>query len=161
FRRSTSLRKKFFTILILIAVTLCPVFAGAQQNNSKPKDEAQAALRNKAYELLESLAGQLGTMQSTENRARIGSNIAWSLWSHNEARAREVLASVQQDINAGLQVTESEDQEDVHSLLVFMRLRNETVERIAQRDPELAYEFFKATAFSPDIKLGEQAKAGQ
>jgi tetratricopeptide (TPR) repeat protein len=157
------LRKKFFTVLVLIAVTLCPVYVPAQQENSKPqaKDDAQAALREKAYALLESLAGQLGTMQSAENRARIGSNIAWSLWSHNETRAREVLASVQQDINAGLQVPESQDPEDVHSLLVFMRLRTETVERIAQHDPELAYEFFKATALSPDLKLSEQVKSGQ
>ena len=157
------MRKKFFTVLTLIAITLCPGYTRAQQNSSKPPatDDAQTALRDKAYALLESLAGQLGTMQSAENRVRIGSNIAWSLWSHNEAKAREVLASVQQDINSGLQVPQSEDQEDVQSLLVFMRLRTETVQRIAQHDPELAFEFFQATALSPDLKLSEQVKAGQ
>lgn len=157
------MRKKFFTVLILIMVALCPSPTRAQQNNSKPqaKDEAQAALRNKAYDLLESLAGQLGTMQSPENRARIGSNIAWSLWTHNETKAREVLASVQQDINAGLQASEGEDPEDVHTLLVFMRLRTDTVERIAQRDPELAYEFFKATALGPNVKLNGEARTGE
>ena len=157
------MRKRFFTLLILIAVALYPIHARAQQNNSKPpaKDDAESALREKAYALLESLAGQLGTMQSAENRARIGSNIAWSLWTHNETRAREVLASVQQDISAGLQVPQSDDPEDIHSLLVFMRLRMETVQRIAQHDPELAYEFFKATTLSPDLKLSEEVKMSQ
>jgi hypothetical protein len=142
--------------LILIIVALCPVYVRAQQKNA-----AEAELREKAYQLLETLAGQLNTMQSPENRARIGSNIAWSLWPHNEARARELFTMVQQDINAGLQVTATDDPEDVHNLMVFLRLRTDTIKRIAKYDPELAYDFFKATALSPDLKLSEQAKAGE
>ena len=153
--------KTFLTILALIAVGLCPGYARAQEKSSPSKAEAaaDAALREKAYELLETLAGQLGSMQSPENRARIGSNIAGSLWTHNETRARELLAAVQQDINAGLQVPESEDREDVQTLMVFLRLRMDTINRIIKHDPELAYEFFKATALSPDAKLSEQAKS--
>jgi hypothetical protein len=158
------LRKKFFTVLTLIAVALCPFYARAQQNGSTPskaEDAAEAVLREKAYVLLESLAGEIGTMQSPENRARIASNIAGSLWTHNENRARELFLMVQQDINAGLQVPESEDPEDVQTLMVFLRLRMDTINRIAKHDPELAYEFFKATALSPDLKLSEQARAGE
>lgn len=156
------MRKKFLPFLILIVVVLCPVYTHAQQNPStSAKDAAEAALREKAYELLETLAGQLNTMQSPENRARIGSNIAGSLWPHNETRAREIFTMVQQDINAGLQVTESDDPEDVQTLLVFLRLRTDTINRIAKHDPEFAYDFFKATAPSPDLKLSEQARAGE
>jgi hypothetical protein len=150
------LRKKFLPLLILIIVALCPVYVHAQQ-----KDDAEAELREKAYKLLETLAGQLSTMQSPENRARIGSNIAWSLWPHNEARARELFTMVQQDINAGLQVTETDDPEDVHNLMVFLRLRTDTINRIAKYDPEFAYDFFKATALSPDLKLSEEVKADE
>jgi hypothetical protein len=75
------LRKKFLPLLILIIIALCPVYVRAQLK------DPEAELREKAYQLLETLAGQLNTMQSPENRARIGSNIAWSLWPHNEARA--------------------------------------------------------------------------
>ena len=150
------MRKKFLLLLILIGVALCPVYVHAQK-----KDDAEAELREKAYKLLETLAGQLNTMQSPENRARIGSNIVWSLWPHNEARARELLTMVQQDINAGLQVTATDDPEDVHNLMVFLRLRTETINRIAKYDPELAYDFFKATALSPDLKLSEEVKTGE
>lgn len=157
------MRKKFFRLLILIIVAFCPVYVHAQQSSatSQGKDAAEEALRDKAYVLLETLAGQLNTMQSPENRARIGSNIAWSLWPHNEARARELLTMVQQDINTGLQVTDPEDMEDVHSLLIFLRLRIDTINRIAKYDPELAYDFFKATALNPELKLSEEAKAGE
>jgi len=157
------LRKKFLLLLILIIVALCPVYVHAQQSSatSQGKDAAEEALRDKAYVLLETLAGQLNTMQSPENRARIGSNIAWSLWPHNEARARELLTMVQQDINTGLQVTDPEDMEDVHTLFVFLRLRIDTINRIAKYDPELAYDFFKATALNPELKLSEEAKAGE
>ena len=150
------MRKKFLPLLILIVVALCPVCVRAQQ-----KDAAELELREKAYQLLETLAGQLNTMQSAENRARIGSNIAWSLWPHNEARARELFTMVQQDINAGLQTTETDDPEDVHNLMIFLRLRTDTINRIVKYDPELAYDFFKATALNPDLKLSEEAKAGE
>ncbi len=157
------MRKKFLPLLILIIVAFCSVYLHAQQKSatSQGKDAAEEALRDKAYGLLETLAGQLDTMQSPENRARIGSNIAWSLWPHNEARARELLTMVKQDIITGLQVTDPEDMEDVHTLLVFLRLRTDTINRIAKYDPELAYDFFKATALSPELKLSEQAKAGE
>ena len=158
------MRKSFFTVLVLIVVTLCPVYATAQQqtgSTTKAEDAAEAALREKAYGLLESLAGEIGTMQSPENRARIASNIAGSLWTHNETRARELFAMVQQDINAGLQVPQTEDPEDVQTLMVFLRLRVDTINRIVKYDPDLAYEFFKATQLSPDVKLSEQAQAGE
>lgn len=153
------MQKKIFTILILIAAAFCPHYASAQQTTSKADAEAEAALREKAYALLETLAGQLGTMQSPENRARMGSNIAGLLWTHNETRARELIATVQQDINAGLQVpADTEDREENETLAVFLRLRTDTINRIIRHDPELAYEFFLATALNPDLKLSDQAK---
>jgi hypothetical protein len=148
------LRKKFLPLLILIIVALCPVYVRAQL-----KDPGEVELRDKAYQLLETLAGQLNTMQSPENRARIGSNIAWSLWPHNEARARELFSMVQQDINTGLQVTEPEDRDDTRTLIVFLRLRTDTINRIVMYDPELAYDFFKSTALNPDLKLNPEAKS--
>ena len=139
--------RKLFTILLVVSVALSPLCVQAQQDGSSAQTktaEAQA-LRQKAFELLESLAGELGTLQSPENRARLGSNIAWSLWPHNENRARELFVMVQQDINTGLQVPEGSDPGDAKTLLVFLKLRADTIERIAKHDPELAYSFFKGT----------------
>ena len=147
--------RKLFTILLVITFALGPVCAHAQQDSAPAKDKQteDQALRQKAFELLESLAGELGSLQSPENRARIGSNIAWSLWPHNENRARALIASVQEDIKLGLQPPESHSAEDIKTLMVFLKLRADSTERIAKHDPELAYEFFKATALSPETDL--------
>ena len=96
---------KFFNVLsLLIIVTLCSANTLAQQTDSTApaKETADAALRDKAFDLLESLAGQLSTLQSAENRARIGANIAESIWNHDEKRARQLFALVQDDIKSGL-----------------------------------------------------------
>jgi len=152
--------KLFFTLALIVAVVLCSANVRAQQTNppAESKQAADAALREKAFALLKSLAGELGTLQSPENRARIGSNIAWSLWPHDENRARELFTLVQQDINAGLQVSENPDSEDTKRLLVFLKLRADTIERIAGHDPELAYSFFKATGISSEKELPEAVR---
>jgi len=131
-------------ILILIAVVfLTPAFSVAQQTNSTvPNDKA---LKAKAYELLESLASQTSTLQSAENRARIGSNIAWSLWPHNEDRARALFVSVGQDITLGWQPRENKESVDEQTLMVFLQLRTDTIDRIAKYDPEFAFDFLKTT----------------
>lgn len=133
--------------LVFVVIFLCSAPAYPQRSTA-PEEKVktdEAALRAKAFALLESLAGEMGTLQSPENRARIGSNIAGSLWPHNEQRARDLITLVQQDISANLQVPEQSSAESNHSLLVFLNLRSDTVQRIAKRDPELAHSFFKAT----------------
>lgn len=139
-------------LALIVAVVLCPGLAHAQQNNSNAENAqaADVAVREKAFNLLESLAGQINTLQSAENRARLGSNLAASLWTHDEKRARTLLVSVEDNIKAGLQNHESDDPRDVQTLLVFLRLRTDTVERIAKHDAELALSFLKATELSPD-----------
>lgn len=147
--------RKLFTILMVITFALGPVRADAQQDTAPAKDKQteDQALRQKAFELLESLAGELGSLQSPENRARIGSNIAWSLWPHNETRARALFTSVQEDIKLGLQLPEIDSPEDMKTFMVFLKLRADVTERIAKHDPESAYEFFKSTALNPETEL--------
>ncbi|HKU75214.1 MAG TPA: hypothetical protein VJR02_14980 [Pyrinomonadaceae bacterium] len=133
-------------LLILIAVILLtPAFSLAQQSNSTRVDEKDAALKAKAYELLESLSTQLSTLQSAENRARIGSNIAGSLWPHHEVRARALFVSVGQDIRLGWQGLEADNPADEQTLMVFLQLRTDTIDRIAKYDPEFAFDFLKTT----------------
>lgn len=67
-----------YLLLLLLAVALMPAKTSSQQVNDKQADDA---LSQKAYKLLESLAEQIGSLESGENRARMGSNIAGSLWA--------------------------------------------------------------------------------
>lgn len=141
------MRLQQLSIATLAFVFLCgSASIKAQQTEANDTTEATAnEMREKAFDLLESLASQLSLLQSPENRARLGANIADSLWTHDEQRARLLFRTVSDDIRLGLQYRDFDDPRDQQTQLVFLKLRLDTVERIAKRDPELAMEFLKAT----------------
>jgi len=126
-----------YIITAILVLLLCAI-THAQQTT----DDAR---RQKAVELLQSLATQLPNLQSAENRARIGANIADSLWAHDEKRARALFISIEDDINWGLNVREVKKTRGDYSSMVFMQLRTDIVTRIAKRDGELALDFLRAT----------------
>jgi len=134
---------KSILIIAILALLLCPV-ARAQDKPQTP----DAARREKAVDLLQSLAAQLPTLQSAENRARIGANIAESLWAHDEKRARALFIGIEEDINWGLRAREIKNSRDEYSAMVFMKLRTDIVTRIAKHDAELAFDFLRATALT-------------
>jgi hypothetical protein len=137
--------RSLFTLILAVALfAIIPGFAHAQKNNSTPNKEEIAALREKAFKLLDSVAGQLNTLQSVENRARMGSNLAESLWKHDEERARSLLRVVQEDIRTELQKRDREARFDGR-FKVFLRLRDDTIERVAKHDGQAAYDFLKVT----------------
>lgn len=114
---------------------------------------AAAAIRKKAIGLLESVAEQLGSLRSAENRARIGSNVADSLWDHDQKRSRNIFAAIQEDIKAGFNDADSDHSAHMRTLMVFAQLRSEIIDRIAKRDPELALEFLQATVMPVEPEL--------
>lgn len=129
-----------FILVLILAVVLCSDSARAQQNTTDP------ALREKAFKLLESAATQVNNLQSPENRARLGANIADSLWDHDQKNARALFALVQDDIKAGISADRNfRDGREHLQWKVFLKLRVDTVERIAKHDAELALTFLKAT----------------
>jgi hypothetical protein len=134
-------------LMLIVALTLHSQHAQAQQTapNAENAQANNSPLREKAFTVLESLAGQLNTLQSAENRARIGANIAESLWSRDPARARSLFLMVQDDIKSNLSITDVENPKQTHRFTVFLKLRSDTVERIAKFDGELAFSFFMNT----------------
>ena len=146
--------KKFlsYVVLLFVAVAFTSAKTFSQQVNDKPADEA---LRQKAYKLLESLAEQIGSLQSDENRARMGSNVAMSLWPHNEARARAMFVTVTKEIKAGL----ADDEKNPYRYAdqpKFVKLREDTALRIGMFDPEWALRFLEETR-PIDVYISDEA----
>ena len=109
-------------------------------------DESSAAeLKKKALASLNAVAGQLNTLRSAENRARIGSNAAELLWDDDEKRSRALFAAVGEDIRLGFTDDNEDPQARNHTMMVFRQLRKDTIGRIAPHDPTLALEFLRAT----------------
>ncbi len=139
--------KRTLRYVVLLLLVVVPVQAFSQQVTTDD------ALRQKAYKLLESLAEQVGSLQSGENRARLGSNIAVSLWPHNEAKARELFATVTKEIKAGLERDDSDP--DRHLAQPnFLKLREDTALRIGRLDPEWALKFLQET-YPLDVKSSD------
>ena len=138
--------RSFFALVLGVAL-FSTVFVNthAQQDGATPPNKEEiAALREKAFKVLDSVAGQLNTLQSPENRARMGSNLVYSLWQHDEERARSLLRLVQEDIKTELQKYAPPARE-YETVAVYLKLRQDTIERVSKYDPEAAFDFLKAT----------------
>jgi hypothetical protein len=134
-----------FLWLIVAVLSICSS-AQSQQPVASPGPTPEVTeLKEKALKLLESLAGQVDTLHSAENRARIGSNIAQLLWEHDERRARALFGAAAEDVKAGFGSVSSEDPEADVTLRVFVQLRRDIVMRIANHDTDLALEFLRST----------------
>lgn len=134
----------FLTVVLALLLCFQTMLAQEQTASTTDKQKPEAALREKAFKLLESLADQLSSLQSAENRARMGSNIAESLWTHDETKARSLFKLVEEDIKLGLK-TPAIDSESDQTVEVFLKLRADNVERIGKHDPEMALAFLKET----------------
>ncbi|HEY3027562.1 MAG TPA: hypothetical protein VGJ55_15535 [Pyrinomonadaceae bacterium] len=152
-----------FFISVTASVLLFSFSARSQETPpGRGADEsAAAAVRKKAIDLLESLAGQVDSLHSAENRARIGSNVAELLWNYNEKRSRSLFAAIEEDIKAGFNDTDPDDGAHNHTLMVFGQLRGDILGRIAKHDPELALEFLWATRPASDMELPYEMRDGE
>jgi hypothetical protein len=142
-----------FFISVTALVLLISFSARSQEPAPGRSSDESLAKQKKAIELLQSVAGQMGSLRSAENRARIGSNVADLLWDHDEKRSRSLFVSIEEDIRAGFNDTDTDDSAHKHTLMVFARLRGDILERIAKHDPELALEFLRATRPPSDPQL--------
>jgi hypothetical protein len=144
-----------FFISATVLLLVCSFSAQSQESASSGglDQNAAAAIRKKAIGLLESVAEQLGSLRSAENRARIGSNVADSLWDHDQKRSRNIFAAIEEDIRMGFNDADSDYSAHMRTLTVFGQLRSEIIDRIAKRDPELALEFLQATVLPLDPQL--------
>ena len=151
-------RSSFIIVTVLLLV--CSFSAQSQEPASSGglDQNAAAAMRKKAIGLLESVAEQLGSLRSAENRARIGSNVADSLWDQDQKRSRDIFAAIEEDIKAGFNDADSDYSAHMQTLMVFAQLRSEIIDRIAKRDPELALEFLQATVMPVQPELPYQMK---
>ena len=142
-----------YILLLLVAVALMPAKTLSQQVNPMQADDAS---RQKAYKLLESLAEQIGYLQSGENRARMGSNIARSLWAHNETKAKEMFLTVTKEIKAGFE-DDPKDNERYLARPNFVKLREDIALRIGMFDPEWSLQFLNDTR-PIDVKISDEDK---
>ena len=138
-------QRVFFSSVAVFILLFSASVVAQESAPGRGLDERPTAItRKKAIDLLELVASQVESLRSAENRARIRSNVAVLLWEHDEKHARRLFALVEEDIKAGFRDVDSKDRSQ-HTFKVFLQLRRDTLDRIAQHDPVLALEFLRAT----------------
>src|SRR5687767_13194152 len=145
-------RQSFLISVTVSVLLLCFTARSQEPAPQRGLNETEAiAVRKKAIKLLESVAGQLGSLRSAENRARIGSNVADLIWDHDEQRSRSILTALQDDIRMGFNDSDPDPdyRAQVNTAAVFSHLRVNIVDRIARHDPEFALQFLRATRPQP------------
>ena len=141
---------RFLIYSATLLVFLFSVSARSQEPATERSDK-RTATREKAIDLLSSVAGQVDTLRSAQNRARIGSTTADLLWDVDEPRARRLFAAVAEDIKLGFSEPMVLPDWDPYRYMrtqppaIFAQLRSNTIERIARHDPQLALEFLRTT----------------
>lgn len=146
------------SMTVLLLVCSFPAQSQEPTSGGGSDQDASTAKRKKAIALLESVAEQLGSLRSAENRARIGANVADSLWDHDQKRSRNIFAAIQEDIKAGFNDADSDYSAHTRTLMVFGQLRSEIIDRIAKRDLELALDFLQATVLPAEPQLPYQMR---
>ena len=153
--------RPIFSLALLPLVFNCPspfcpfVFTAQELANPSAAETTNLASREKAFELLDTLAGRITTLQSPENRIYAGCAIADLLWSRDEKRARALFETVTKEMTALVSGIDMSDSQGHNAFSMAFQLRQEVIGRLAHHDPEMALAFLRATRMqSPDARFG-------
>jgi hypothetical protein len=125
--------------------------SASRLNNAKPL----ASLEKKIKEYLEAAAAESAALKIPENRAFLYFRIADLLWDFDEEGAR---ALIEESRSALSRLVSAPDYNPSNSQSAYYHqyLRNEIVEALARRDPQLALDFMRGTR--PIAPPGDAAK---
>lgn len=130
-------------LFLLLAL---PLVSSAQQRFEKT-DSPETPEQKKAFELLETVASRIATLRSPENRMALSCVVADLLWTKDEKRGRELFEGVTKDMASVISLIDPSDNQSYNNYSWLFNQRQEIVGRMAQRDPEMALSFVRATRF--------------
>ena len=143
---------------VLLLLTLLMLFAipslaqlPAQTPAATPTPEAPNPLEPEAFKLLEDIAKRLPTLKSRANRMSISCDVADLIWDRDEKRARTLFEDVTSDFSSQLATLDFTSPSANNEASLLYQQRQQLVERIANRDPELAISFLRATRSPFDL----------
>jgi len=132
-------------VLLLVIPLVRAQSASVDESTKSEKEKARVEREKKALALAEEIVKETQSLKLPENRIRIDSALADSLWSRDEARARSLLkdaiASLA-EICAGI---DGGDRAYANLTHLPQQLRQEILQVAANHDPKLALDFLRAS----------------
>ncbi len=131
-------------LLLTVLLLTLPSLAAGQEPAPAPTEDT--AMTKHAFELLDLVAENVSSLRSLDNRVYVASTLADLLWTRDEKRARGLFDTVTKEMVAALsELEETREQQPEHRMSAFQQQRRELLELLAQRDPQMALSFLRAT----------------
>lgn len=140
------LKSMLFSVFIslLILTTVLGQDTPATRETKEEREKAQHELEGKALKLLDSMLAEAQQLKLAENRVLFQSVAADLLWNKDEKRAR---ALFQDAVNSLAANDNSSDRRNARgdSYWSLWRLRAETLQMVARRDPQFALDLLHSS----------------
>jgi len=134
-----------FSTSVGAQVVTTPATAPPPEAESEQAVKARKELMKSAFALLEEVSSEAPSLKLAENRIRVQMTVADLLWPYDEARAREMYKTVQENLAAIIGEIDPGDPQVYNTTNLVSQFRNEVLHKLAGRDAKLALEFLRAT----------------
>jgi len=137
--------------VIFCFLLVLPSIASAQNlaGNSAKTEPPEPANRKKSFDLIETISGQIGNLQSPANRINVECIVADLLWTGDEKRARALFKSASAELASLVATIDVGDQQAYQEVSSFNQQRQQVIDRVARHDPELALSILRETRLLP------------
>lgn len=136
-----------FTVGLLLLSSICGQSPTNQEKTATTQEqqEAQKALEQKAFALIEEIIMQAPTLKLAENRVSIQATAADLIWKRDEKRARVIFKQATASLAQAMTAMDPSDPQYDTLAQALAQLRTSVLDTIARHDPQLALDFLRAT----------------
>jgi hypothetical protein len=144
-----------FSLLLLISIS---AFAQVSDKEKKEKEaERKQQIERKTYVLVDEIAGAAPGLKLPENRSFVLAAAADLLWEHEEPRARNLFWDALNALNLmnassqvkGAKPSAKEKEQTFNEYFAVFTLRQQLLQRVARRDPQLALDMLRGSRQAP------------
>ena len=118
-------------------------------------------IKTRGLALLAEVADSLAQIRLPQTRVRAQLQTAQLLWPSNEKLAAKLMLDAVEGVKEYLAGVETSDQDYYQSYSVAMQLRQEVVQVLGLRDPEMALGFLRSTRTLPSPEVGQSNQPDQ
>ena len=151
----------FSASLFSLALLLISFSAFAQVSDKEKREkeaERKQQIERKTYVLVDEIAGAAPGLKLPENRSFISAAAADLLWEHDEPRARNLFWDALNTLNLmnssspvakGEKPSKEKEQQNLRQYFAVFTLRQQLLQRVARRDPQLALDMLRSSRQAP------------
>lgn len=154
-----TLSRSLFGLSLMLLLISLSAFAQVSDNEKREKEaERKQQIERKTYVLVDEIAGAAPGLKLPENRSFILAAAGDLLWEHDEPRARNLfwdalntlnLMNSSSQVAKGEKPSAKEKEQYFSQYFAVFTLRQQLLQRVARRDPQLALDMLRSSRQAP------------